>query len=149
MHEKLNDGYTLYFSYDREGKVRGGYLKKTDQGLCPSGLEIEEEMFLNAFPTVLDLLKSGKTLQMCRGEIGYMFIAMLGKESYEGPYAETECFDQVIVAYHSSPFLALHELECALVNSNELGKGFEYKKAYRFYGSDKYELCTKSMEGDK
>ena len=85
---KLNNGYTLYFSYDRDENARAGNLKKTDYGMIPSALTGEAE-----FPYVLDLVKQGRTLQLCLSVVGFMFTAMLGTAILEGPYGEEECLD--------------------------------------------------------
>ena len=90
---KLNNGYTLYFSYDRDENARAGYLKKTDYGMIPSALTGEEETFIEEFPYVLDLVKQGRTLQLCLSDVGFMFTAMLGNAILEGPYGEEECLD--------------------------------------------------------
>ena len=136
---KLNNGYTLYFSYDRDENARAGYLKKTDYGMIPSALTGEEEPFIEEFPYVLDLVKQGRTLQLCLSDVGFMFTAMLGNEILEGPYGEEECLDQTIVVSDSNIMLVLENREHV-----------SYQKAYRLYGSDKYRVYTKKfLEGSK
>lgn len=131
---KLNNGYTLYFSYDRDENARAGYLKKTDYGMIPSALTGEAE-----FPYVLDLVKQGRTLQLCLSDVGFMFTAMLGNAILEGPYGEEECLDQTIVVSDSNIMLVLENREHV-----------SYQKAYRLYGSDKYRVYTKKfLEGSK
>ena len=131
---KLNNGYTLYFSYDRDENARAGYLKKTDYGMIPSALTGEAE-----FPYVLDLVKQGRTLQFCLSDVGFMFTAMLGNAILEVPYGEKECLDQTIVVSDSNIMLVLENREHV-----------SYQKAYRLYGSDKYRVYTKKfLEGSK
>ena len=131
---KLNNGYTLYFSYDRDENARAGYLKKTDYGMIPSALTGEAE-----FPYVLDLVKQGRTLQLCLSDVGFMFTAMLGNAILEVPYGEKECLDQTIVVSDSNIMLVLENREHV-----------SYQKAYRLYGSDKYRVYTKKfLEGSK
>ena len=136
---KLNNGYTLYFSYDRDENARAGYLKKTDYGMIPSALTGEEDLFIEKFPYVLDLVKQGRTLQLCLSDVGFMFTAMLGNAILEGPYGEEECLDQTIVVSDSNIMLVLENREHV-----------SYQKAYRLYGSDKYRVYTKKfLEGSK
>ena len=54
MIEQLNAGYTLYFGYDRDGKVQGGYLKMVDHYMQPNSLQGDEEVFVEMFPHILD-----------------------------------------------------------------------------------------------
>lgn len=135
MIEQLNDGYTLYFGYDRDGKVQGGYLKKVDRYMQPNSLQGDEEAFIEMFPYVLDSLRNGKRLQMYYGN-GYT--AMLGDEILEGPYGEEECLDQVVVAYESHAILTLKVLDNILKDS--MMRPVVFQKAYRIYGSDKYQI---------
>lgn len=136
---KLNNDYTLYFSYDRDENARAGYLKKTDYGMIPSALTGEEEPFIEEFPYVLDLVKQGRTLQFCLSDVGFMFTAMLGNAILEVPYGEEECLDQTIVVSDSNIMLVLENREHV-----------SYQKAYRLYGSDKYRVYTKKfLEGSK
>lgn len=135
MIEQLNDGYTLYFGYDRDGKVQGGYLKKVDRYMQPNSLQGDEEAFIEMFPYVLDSLRNGKKLQMYYGK-GYT--AMLGDEILEGPYGEEECLDQVVVAYESHAILTLKVLDNILKDS--MMRPVVFQKAYRIYGSDKYQI---------
>lgn len=138
LEERLLKGYTFYFSYDRKDNVRGGYLKKIDRGLCPLELDGDEEILIQQFSNVFNSLQQGKTLQMYRGDISHMFIAMLGDIIREGPYGENECFSDIVVGFHNSPVLAIGEVEKILENSKE--KVVVYKKAYRLYGNDKYMI---------
>ena len=135
MIEQLNDGYTLYFGYDRDGKVQGGYLKKVDRYMQPNSLQGDEEAFIEMFPYVLDSLRNGKRLQMYYGN-GYT--AMLGDEILEGPYGEEQCLDQVVVAYESHAILTLKVLDNILKDS--MMRPVVFQKAYRIYGSDKYQI---------
>lgn len=136
---KLNNGYTLYFSYDRDENARAGYLKKTDYGMIPSALTGEEEPFIEEFSYVLDLVKQGRTLQFCLSDVDFMFAAMLGNAILEVPYGEKECLDQTIVVSDSNIMLVLENREHV-----------SYQKAYRLYGSDKYRVYTKKfLEGSK
>ncbi len=142
MDEKLNCGYTLYLSCDLEKNIRGGYLKKTENGLCPSPLIGNEEILIGNFSNILASLESGNTLQMyCSGS--GMTTAMLGVITFEGPYGEDECLEQTLLAYHSGSISTLMELDTILGDSKN--KPVEYRKAYRLYGSDKYLFYTKSF----
>lgn len=148
MDEKLHLGYTLYLSCDGEKNVKGGYLKKMENGLCPSPLIGSEIALVSSFSNVLASLEEGNTLQIyCSGS--GMTTAMLGCATFEGPYGESECLDQTILAYHSGSISTLMELDTILGNREK--KSVEYKKAYRLYGSDKYlfytKLFIKNLEG--
>lgn len=138
MIQKLNDGYTLYFGYDIDGMVEGGYLKKVDYYIHPTCLQGDEEAFIEMFPNIFDSLQKGQKLQMYYGEHPYMYTAMLGDKKLEGPYGEEKCLDQVVVAYDSHVVLTLRELDNILKHSTK--KDIIYQKAYRFYGSDKYQI---------
>lgn len=135
MINQLNDGYILYFGYDRDGKVQGGYLKKVGRYMQPNSLQGDEENFIEMFPYVLDSLRNGKKLQMYYGN-GYT--AMLGDEILEGPYGEEQCLDQVVVAYESHAILTLKVLDNILKDS--MMRPVVFQKAYRIYGSDKYQI---------
>lgn len=143
MINQLNEGYTLYFGYDRDGKVQGGYLKKVDRYMQPSSLQGDEESFIEMFPHILDSLRNGKMLQMYYGDGPYMYTAMLGDKILEGPYGEDECLDQVVVANDFHAILTLRELDNILENSME--RPVVYQKAYRLYGSDKYQFYTREF----
>lgn len=143
MIEQLNAGYTLYFGYDRDGKVQGGYLKMVDHYMQPNSLQGDEEVFVEMFPHILDSLRNGKKLQMHYGNGSYMYTAMLGDEILEGPYGEDKCLDQVVVAYDSHAILTLKALDNVLKDSME--RPVVFQKAYRFYGSDKYQFYTREF----
>ena len=136
MINQLNEGYTLYFGYDRDGQMQGGYLKKVDRYMQPNSLQGDEEAFIEMFPHILDSLRNGKTLQMYYSRD--MYIAMLGEEILEGPYGEDKCLNQVVVAYESHAILTLKALDNVLKDSME--SPIVFQKAYRFYGSDKYQI---------
>ena len=136
MVNQLNEGYTLYFGYDRDGKVQGGYLKKIDRYMQPSSLQGDEESFIEMFPHILDSLRNGKMLQMYYSR--NMYIAMLGEKILEGPYGEDKCLNQVVVANDFHAILTLKALDNVLKDSMERPSVFQ--KAYRFYGSDKYQI---------
>ena len=135
MINQLNDGYILYFGYDRDGKVQGGYLKKVGRYMQPNSLQGDEENFIEMFPYVLDSLRNGKKLQMYYGN-GYT--AMLGDEILEGPYGEEQCLDQVVVANDFHAILTLKALDNVLKDS--MMRPVVFQKAYRIYGSDKYQI---------
>lgn len=137
LEEKLRDGYTLYYSFN-DGNLRGGYLKKTDRGLCPLTLGDDEKMLIGEFPNILESLANGNTLQICRSDIGYMFNVMLGKVTREGPYGENDCLYDVVTTYGVSPFSALNDVDNLLEKSNK--KEIQYQKAYRLYGQDRYSI---------
>ena len=136
MIEQLNAGYTLYFGYDRDGKVQGGYLKMVDHYMQPNSLQGDEEDLIEMFPHILDSLRNGKTLQMYYSRD--MYIAMLGDEILEGPYGEDKCLNQVVVANDFHAILTLKALDNVLKDSME--RPIVFQKAYRFYGSDKYQI---------
>ena len=136
MINQLNEGYTLYFGYDRDGKMQGGYLKRVGRYMQPNSLQGDEEDFIEMFPHILDSLRNGKTLQMYYSRD--MYIAMLGEEILEGPYGEDKCLNQVVVANDFHAILTLKALDNVLKDSME--RPIVFQKAYRFYGSDKYQI---------
>ena len=141
MIDQINEGYTLYFGYDRDGKMQGGYLKRVGRYMQPNSLQGDEEDFIEMFPHILDSLRNGKTLQMYYSRD--MYIAMLGEEILEGPYGEDKCLNQVVVANDFHAILTLRELDNILENSME--RPVVYQKAYRLYGSDKYQFYTREF----
>lgn len=136
MIDQLNEGYTLYFGYDRDGKMQGGYLKSVGRYMQPNSLQGDEDDFIEMFPHILDSLRNGKTLQMYYSRD--MYIAMLGEEILEGPYGEDKCLNQVVVANDFHAILTLKALDNVLKDSME--RPIVFQKAYRFYGSDKYQI---------
>ena len=136
MINQINEGYTLYFGYDRDGKMQGGYLKRVGRYMQPNSLQGDEEDFIEMFPHILDSLRNGKTLQMYYSRD--MYIAMLGEEILEGPYGEDKCLNQVVVANDFHAILTLKALDNVLKDSME--RPIVFQKAYRFYGSDKYQI---------
>lgn len=140
MEEKLRDNYTLYLSRDVNGE-KGCYLRKIERGMEPASLNGDEFLVLSKFPLINEALKNGKLLQMYQGDLSHMFTVMMGNSTYEGPYAEVECLGNTIVAYANSPILALMELDSLIENTKEDEKISQ--KAYRLYGSDKYQFYTK------
>lgn len=144
MEERLKAGYTMYFSYMQDGTIKGGYLKKTDRGMHPIDLFGKEQNFIQAFPHIVQSLEDNHLLQIYSNQNG-MTTIMLGHQMFEGPYGEQECLVDTIVTYSSSLIGAFIELNNDLYSREE--KPLEYKKAYRFYGSDKYQFYTKNLEG--
>ena len=136
MIDQLNEGYTLYFGYDMDGKMQGGYLKSVDRYMQPNSLQGDEEAFIEMFPHILDSLRNGKTLQMYYSR--NMYIAMLGEKILEGPYGEDKCLNQVVVANDFHAILTLKALDNVLKDSME--RPIVFQKAYRFCGSDKYQI---------
>lgn len=136
MIDQINEGYTLYFGYDRDGKMQGGYLKRVGRYMQPNSLQGDEEDFIEMFPHILDSLRNGKTLQMYYSRD--MYIAMLGEEILEGPYGEDKCLNQVVVANDFHAILTLKALDNVLKDSME--RPIVFQKACRFYGSDKYQI---------
>ena len=136
MIDQINEGYTLYFGYDRDGKMQGGYLKRVGRYMQPNSLQGDEEDFIEMFPHILDSLRNGKTLQMYYSR--NMYIAMLGEKILEGPYGEDKCLNQVVVANDFHAILTLKALDNVLKDSME--RPIVFQKAYRFYGSDKYQI---------
>ena len=136
MIDQINEGYTLYFGYDRDGKMQGGYLKRVGRYMQPNSLQGDEEDLIEMFPHILDSLRNGKTLQMYYSRD--MYIAMLGEEILEGPYGEDKCLNQVVVANDFHAILTLKALDNVLKDSME--RPIVFQKAYRFYGSDKYQI---------
>lgn len=136
MIDQINEGYTLYFGYDRDGQMQGGYLKRVGRYMQPNSLQGDEEAFIEMFPHILDSLRNGKTLQMYYSR--NMYIAMLGEKILEGPYGEDKCLNQVVVANDFHAILTLKALDNVLKDSME--RPIVFQKAYRFYGSDKYQI---------
>ena len=63
---------------------------------------------------------------------------MIGEKHFELPYAEREYLAVEGISYGSSAILALENLNSQLKKENKETK--RYVKAYKFYGSDKYQL---------
>lgn len=136
MNEILKAKYTLTLSGEY-GNISGGYLTKTPYGMQPIWRSIEEEVrIVKSFPNILSTLNENKILQLyysCGN-----CVAMIGKRGYELPYREQEYLEVEGVSYGDSAILALENLNRQLKNDNPKAK--KRVKAYRSYGSDKYQL---------
>ena len=139
MEAMLKDNNTLYLS-GSDTEIYGNYLKKTSWGMVPSSLGEDELPLVEHFKLISESLKAGQTLQMYCGDLSHMYTIMLGHVVGEGPYGEQDCLDDVIVTYDNNPLGALMSLEQAILEQREFDKNKELKKAYRLYGSDKYQF---------
>lgn len=135
MEEILRAGYTLTLSGEY-GSISGGYLKKTSQGIQPIWRSPEEEVkIVESFSNVFSALCDSKILQLYYSDGS--IVAMIGEKHFELPYAEREYLAVEGVSYGNSVISALGYLNSQLVEKEGTN---QYVKAYRFYGSDKYQL---------
>ena len=135
MEEILKAGYTLTLSGEY-GNISGGYLKKTSQGMHPIWHFPEEEVrIVESFSNVFSALCDSKILQLYYSDGS--IVAMIGEKHFELPYAERDYFAVEGVSYGNSVISALGYLNSQLVEKEGTN---QYVKAYRFYGSDKYQL---------
>lgn len=136
MEEILKAGYILTLSGEY-GNISGGYLKKTSQGIHPIWRFPEEEVkIVESFSNVFSILCDSKILQLYYTDESV--VAMIGEKHFELPYAEREYLAVEGISYGSSAILALENLNSQLKKENKEAK--QYVKAYKFYGSDKYQL---------
>ena len=136
LDSKFHSGYTLYLSCDQKKNIIGGYLKRIRDGLVSDSLSGSEELLINSFSNVVSSLESGNTLQMYAD--GFSIVSMLGRKTFDGPYGENECLENILLVNNSGFLSCLIELDSILERSKE--KPIVYKKAYRLYGNDKYLL---------
>ena len=135
MEEILKAGYTLTLSGEY-GNISGGYLKKTSQGIHPIWRFPEEEVkIVESFSNVFSILCDSKILQLYYTDGSV--VAMIGEKHFELPYAEREYLAVEGVSYGNSVISALGYLNSQLVEKEGTN---QYVKAYKFYGSDKYQL---------
>lgn len=135
MEEILKAGYTLTLSGEY-GNISGGYLKKTSQGIQPIWHFPEEEVrIVESFSNVFSALCDSKILQLYYSDGS--IVAMIGEKHFELPYAEREYLAVEGVSYGNSVISALGYLNSQLVEKEGTN---QYVKAYKFYGSDKYQL---------
>ena len=135
MEEILKAGYILTLSGEY-GNISGGYLKKTSQGIHPIWRFPEEEVkIVESFSNVFSILCDSKILQLYYTDGSV--VAMIGEKHFELPYAEREYLAVEGVSYGNSVISALGYLNSQLVEKEGTN---QYVKAYRFYGSDKYQL---------
>lgn len=142
MEEMLFNGYTLYLSYKNNDVVLG-YLRSGKDGL--EAISEGAGDTLLGFPNILKNLQDGKLLQMYFGDICHRFTVMLGSDGYEGPYGEDKYLEDVLVTFDTSPILALLKLENVLSVNSTKDEDKVLRKAYRLYGSDKYQFYTKDF----
>ena len=135
MEEILKAGYTLTLSGEY-GNISGGYLKKTSQGMHPIWHFPEEEVrIVESFSNVFAALCDSKILQLYYSDGS--IVAIIGEKHFELPYAEREYLAVEGVSYGNSVISALGYLNSQLVENEGTN---QYVKAYKFYGSDKYQL---------
>ena len=135
MEEILKAGYILTLSGEY-GNISGGYLKKTSQGIHPIWRFPEEEVkIVESFSNVFSILCDSKILQLYYTDGSV--VAMIGEKHFELPYAEREYLAVEGVSYGNSVISALGYLNSQLVEKEGTN---QYVKAYKFYGSDKYQL---------
>ena len=135
MEEILKAGYTLTLSGEY-GNISGGYLKKTSQGMHPIWHFPEEEVrIVESFSNVFSALCDSKILQLYYSDGS--IVALIGEKHFELPYAEREYLAVEGVSYGNSVISALGYLNSQLVEKEGTN---QYVKAYKFYGSDKYQL---------
>ncbi len=136
MKEILNNGYTLTVRGEC-GNILGGYLKSTSQGIKPIWQFPEEDVrIITSFPNIFSTLNDSGILQLYYSYGNY--VAMIGKKCFESPYAEQEYLEVEGISQNVSLVLALADLDSQLIKENIKEK--EYVKAYKFYGSDKYQI---------
>ena len=139
MEERLREGFTLIMSGEYEG-ISGGYLKRGNNGIgmIPACLVGDEEKVLEAFPKILETIRSSKILQLYSS--GNDVVGMIGSRHYEGPYAEKEYLEVLNGVQDNSVIGVLTELDLQLSKSDKKENVKTYRKAYKLYGSDKYKL---------
>ncbi len=136
MEEILKSGYTLTLS-GLYGNICGGYLKVTSRGMQPIWRFPEEEVkIVESFPNVFSALRENRTLQLYYSYGN--FVGIIGKKHFEFPYAEEEYLAVEGVSCSDSAILALADLNSQLIDTKDEVR--QYVKAYKFYGSDKYQL---------
>ena len=136
MKEILEAGYTLTLREEREN-ISGGYLKVTSQGMRPIWQFPEEEIrLIKSFPNVFSALNKNKILQLYYSCGNY--VAMIGERRFELPYAEQEYLEVEGISRNETLVLALADLDSQLIKENTKPK--QYVKAYKLYGSDKYQI---------
>ena len=67
-----------------------------------------------------------------------VYVAMIGKRAFELSYAEQEYLEVEGISQNESLVLALADLDSQLIKEKTEAK--QYAKAYKFYGSDKYQI---------
>lgn len=136
MEEIFKAGYTLTLRGKHED-ISGGYLKATSQGMKPIWQFPEEEVRLvKSFPNVFFALSESMVLQLYYS-CG-VYVAMIGKRAFELSYAEQEYLEVEGISQNESLVLALADLDSQLIKEKTEAK--QYAKAYKFYGSDKYQI---------
>ncbi len=145
MKEILKAGYTLTFGGECEN-ISGGYLKATPQGMKPIWQFPEEEIrLIKSFPNVFSTLRENRILQLYYSCGNY--VAMIGEKHFELPYAEQEYLEVEGISRNETPVLALADLDSQLIKENAKPK--QYVKAYKFYGSDKYQMESLGGKNEK
>ena len=95
----------------------------------------EEVRIVESFSNVFAALCDSKILQLYYSDGS--IVAMIGEKHFELPYAEREYLAVEGVSYGNSVISALGYLNSQLVEKEGTN---QYVKAYKFYGSDKYQL---------
>lgn len=138
MQKIIDNGFTLYVRKGENGFVGTG-LRNLGRGAGMEPIEVKQENLsrLEELPSITKRLESGDMLQMYH--YGFCYFLSLGKTCKEGPNGEKDCFDVMCEGIDFT-------LNDALINLEERASNLEedlpLKKAYRLYGSDKYE-CIK------
>lgn len=136
MREILDAGYTLTLR-GQHNDILGGYLKVTSQGMNPIWQFPEEEIrIVKSFSNVFSTLNENRILQLYYSCGNY--VAIIGKKCFESPYADNEYLEVEGISKSETPVLALADLDSQLIKENI--KSNQYVKAYKFYGSDKYQI---------
>ncbi len=138
MESRIRAGFTCYVSVDESKNINISYLKAIGEGLIPVEAIGVEEAVIREFPNIMDYLSRGYLMEIFTPDMGNMIVAMLGKHVYEGPYAEEEAIEDIEVETHSDVVRTLMSMDEALGKKDK--NKYDYKRAYRLYGTDKYRL---------
>lgn len=144
MEERLKEGFTLTISGEYDN-ISGGYLKYGSDGIIPASLIGNEVNNLESFPSVLETIKSRKILQLYLS--GNDIVGLMGSRKYEPPYAEIEYLEVSNISHSDSVIGVLQDLDSQLSKKEEKEHAKIYGKtikAYKLYGSGKYELEEKN-----
>lgn len=138
LENRINQGFVVYIS-SRDGKLNGTGLKRLDNGDGLLPIFLDEDRDIEAvynFSNICRMLDDGNMLQIYSRGNG--IISSIGKLGYEGPYAETRCFDEVTSADGVDLVSSLKILDNNVLLVFQ-GKNKKIKRKYRLYGEDKFK----------
>ncbi len=145
MKNIIDQGFTVCIA-NNGTDLNGCGLKNLGdgRGMEPAYFSEDELLILEQFPSTLQLLNEGMMVQIYKGNYGTKiypyYIAQIGTIVPEGSYAETERFDIVAESAASDFYDGLIGLEEQCEKLAECSHELPIKKAYRLYGSPRYEV---------